>query len=71
MGIITIIGSVLSLIISIITIFQIVIRVNGTLVRVSCSIDNLSETLKRTTELQEIQRTEIEALKIAVAKLTK
>lgn len=71
MGIITVIGSVLSLIISIITIFQIVIRVNGTLVRVSCSIDNLSETLKRTTELQEIQRTEIEALKIAVAKLTK
>ncbi len=71
MGIITVVGSVLSLIISIITIFQIVIRVNGTLVRVSCSIDNLSETLKRTTELQEIQRTEIEALKIAVAKLTK
>lgn len=71
MGILTVVGSVLSLIISIITIFQIVIRVNGTLVRVSCSIDNLSETLKRTTELQEIQRTEIEALKIAVAKLTK
>lgn len=71
MEILTVVGSVLSLIISIITIFQIVIRVNGTLVKVSCSIDNLSETLKRTTELQEIQRTEIEALKIAVAKLTK
>ena len=71
MAILTIVGSVLSLIISIITIFQIVIRVNGTLVRVSCSMDNLNKTLEKTMELQEIQRTEIEALKIAVAKLTK
>lgn len=66
---ISLIGSVLAVIVSFVSLIKVVVGVSNTITKFGCSIDNLTEKLDKTIQTIEQQRKDIDELKIQVAKI--
>ena len=69
MEMVSIIGSILAVIISFVSLIKVVVGVSNTMTEFSCSIKNLTEKLDKTIDSLEQQRKDIDEIKIQIAKM--